>query len=65
MRTPVDTSQHSRMFDPDAYVRVEDIAGAISDAPEWHIESFERRPRPSGAASSHHVDDVVLRARRR
>ena len=32
---------------------------------DWDIEVHEKRPRPAGAASaSHHVDDVVLRARR-
>lgn len=66
MRAPVDTSVHSRVFDPDAYVRVDDIVMAISDSPAWDIEVHESRPRPAGAASaSHHVDDVVLRARRR
>lgn len=65
MRRPVDTSRHSRMFDADAYVTVDDVAAAISDAPGWHIEVHERRSRPPGhAAASHHVDDVVLRARR-
>jgi SAM-dependent methyltransferase len=66
MRTPIDTSVHSRVFDPDAYVRVEDIIAAISDSSSWDIEVHESRPRPAGAASaSHHVDDVVLRARHR
>jgi SAM-dependent methyltransferase len=65
MRTPIDTSVHSRAFDPDAYVRVDDILAAISDSAAWDIEVQETRPRPPGAASaSHHVDDVVLRARR-
>jgi len=65
MRAPVDTLAHSRPFDPDAYVRVEDVAAALADSPTWHIEVHEKRPRPAGAASaSHHVDDVVLRARR-
>lgn len=64
MRTPIDTTSHSRLFDPDAYVRVADFAQAIASSPEWVIEVEEQRPRPAGAASSHHVDDVVLRARR-
>ncbi len=52
-------------FDPDAYVRVDDIAAALVGAPDWTIEVHETRPRPAGAASAaHHVDDVVLRARR-
>jgi hypothetical protein len=65
MRTAIDTSRESRPFDPDAYVRVEDIAAALADAADWEIEVHEKRSRPAGAASSHHVDDVVLRARRR
>lgn len=66
MRTPIDTAAHSRPFDPDAYVRVADFVAALTDAPAWDIEVHEKRPRPPGAASaSHHVDDIVLRARRR
>ncbi len=65
MRAPIDTMRASRAFDPDAYVRVEDVAGALVDAADWEIEVHETRPRPPGAVSSHHVDDVVLRARRR
>lgn len=65
MRRPVDTSRHSRMYDADAYVTVDDVAAAIVDASGWLIEVHERRSRPPGhAAASHHVDDVVLRARR-
>ena len=66
MRARVDTPAHSRPFDPDAYVRVEDFAAALAASPEWDVEVHEKRPRPPGAASaSHHVDDIVLRARRR
>jgi thioredoxin reductase/SAM-dependent methyltransferase len=64
MRVPVDTREHSRPFDPDAYVRVDDVVAVLAGSPEWEIEVHEKRPRPAGAASSHHVDDVVLRARR-
>jgi thioredoxin reductase/protein-L-isoaspartate O-methyltransferase len=64
MRQPIDTRTHSRMFDPDAYVRVDDVAAALSGSSEWEIEVDEKRPRPPGAASGHHVDDVILRARR-
>jgi len=64
MRAPIDTTTHSRAFDPDAYVRVDDVAAVLTDAPEWAIEVHETRPRPSGAVSTHHVDDVVLVARR-
>jgi thioredoxin reductase/protein-L-isoaspartate O-methyltransferase len=66
MRTAIDGHEQSRPFDPDAYVRLDDVAAAIADSPGWEIEVHEKRPRPPGAASaSHHVDDVVLRARRR
>ncbi|HEX4980953.1 MAG TPA: bifunctional NAD(P)/FAD-dependent oxidoreductase/class I SAM-dependent methyltransferase [Ilumatobacteraceae bacterium] len=65
MRAPIDTREHSRPFDPDAYVRVDDFAAALADSSDWDIQVHEKRPRPPGAASaSHHVDDVVLRARR-
>ena len=64
MRGPIDTTTHSRPFDADAYVRVEDFVAALTGSPEWDIEVHETRPRPAGAASTHHVDDIVLRARR-
>ncbi len=65
MRTAIDTSEHSRPFDPDAYVRVDDVVSAITGSPDWTIEVHETTPRPPGAASgAHHVDDIVLRARR-
>jgi thioredoxin reductase/SAM-dependent methyltransferase len=66
MRAPIDTQAHSRPFDPDAYVRVDDFAAALAGSSAWDIEVHEKRARPPGAASaSHHIDDVVLRARRR
>lgn len=64
MRAPIDPRVASRAFDADAFVRVDDVAAALLAAPGWEIEVHETRPRPHGAASSHHVDDVVLRARR-
>lgn len=64
MRQPVDTARHSRMFDPDAFVRVVDVARVLAQEPGWVIERHEHRARPAGAVSSHHVDDEVLRARR-
>ena len=66
MRHASATPGHSRPFDPDAYVRVEDFAAALAESPSWTVESHGRRPRPPGAAASsaHHVEDVVLRARR-
>lgn len=66
MRAPVEPGQPPRPFDPDAYVRVEDVARVLAATPGWQVEVHETRPRPPGAASaSHHLDDVVLRARRR
>lgn len=64
MRAPIDPRDHSRPFDPDAYVRVEDVVAAVEASPEWEIAVHEQRPRPAGAVSTHHVDDVVLCARR-
>ncbi len=65
MRTPIDLTVQSRVFDPDAFVRVEEIVDALAARTDWTVEVFEKRLRPAGAASSsHHVDDVVLRARR-
>lgn len=64
MRHPIDTTKASRIFDPDAYLRVEDIEAALRESPGWTIEFNEKRPRPPGATSdSHHVADIVLRAR--
>jgi SAM-dependent methyltransferase len=66
MRAPIDTLTHSRPFDPDAFLRVDDLVSALNDSTAWKIELHEKRPRPSGTDSdSHHHDDVVLRARRR
>jgi SAM-dependent methyltransferase len=65
MRGPVDGPAHNRPFDPDAYVRVGDFAAVLVESSAWDIEVNEKRPRPPGAASaSHHVEDLVLRARR-
>ena len=65
-RAPVDAPAHDRPFDPDAYLRTEDFAAALTDSSTWDIEVDEKRPRPAGsAAASHHIEDVVLRARRR
>ena len=41
------------------------LAVAVEDHDEeWEIEIDEKRPRPTGAVSGHHVDDLVLRATR-
>ena len=66
MRAPIDDLAHSRPFDPDAYVRVDDFVTALTGSPGWDIDVHEKRPRPPGSATAaHHVDDIVLRARRR
>lgn len=50
--------------DPADYVSPADVAELLDDT--WRVETDDRRPRdvPTGAGS-HHVDDLVLRARRR
>ena len=65
LHSPFDVSTQTRMFDPGAYVGVQEIAAALRDADDWTIEVQEIRDRPSGAASTHHVSDVVLRAKKR
>lgn len=62
MQEAVDAAEHTWMFDPGAYVGVEEIAAALAEQEGWTVLTHETRPRPAGAASSHHVDDVVLRA---
>ncbi|OCC14028.1 bifunctional NAD(P)/FAD-dependent oxidoreductase/class I SAM-dependent methyltransferase [Streptomyces sp. PTY087I2] len=63
---PVDVAVQTRMYDPEAFVGVDEIADALAADPEtWHVETHETRQRPPGAASTHHVSDVVLRATRR
>ncbi|TFE36257.1 NAD(P)/FAD-dependent oxidoreductase [Streptomyces sp. ICN441] len=66
LRDPVDVATQTRMYDPEAFVGVDEIAEALgADPGTWQVEVHETRPRPPGAASTHHVDDVVLRATRR
>ncbi|WP_431981715.1 FAD-dependent oxidoreductase [Streptomyces qinglanensis] len=66
LRDTVDVAAQTRMYDPEAFVGVDEIAAALTAAPgTWQVETHETRPRPVGAASTHHVDDVVLRATRR
>ena len=60
-----DATGAGRMFDVEAYVGVEDIAAMLDADPAWDIEVHETRPRPPGAVSTHHVDDIVLRAVKR
>ena len=57
-----DPAAHTPIFDPAAYVGVDEIAAALASTGGWRIEVHETRPRPAGAASGHHVEDVVLRA---
>jgi thioredoxin reductase/SAM-dependent methyltransferase len=64
VRAPVDVAAQTRMFDAGAYVGVDEIAAALTDRDGWRVDVHETRPRPAGAASTHHVHDVVLRATR-
>ena len=51
---------------PEVSSGVDEIAARSTSAPgTWHVEIHETRLRPAGAASTHHVSDVVLRATRR
>ena len=62
----VDVATQTQIYDLDAFVGVQEIAAALAaDPATWHIEIHDTRPRPPGAASTHHVEDVVLRATRR
>ena len=56
---------HNGGFDPADYVWPSMVAARLDD--EWEVELNEQRPRliPESGAGAHHVDDVVLRARRR
>ncbi len=66
MRAQIEAQDHVMPFDPDAYVQIEDFLALLSGSREWDIEVSEKRSRPRGSASSsHHIEDVVLRARRR
>jgi hypothetical protein len=61
----MDVATQSWMFDPLAFVGVDEVASAVNALDTWQIDVHETRPRPPGAASVHHVHDVVLRATRR
>jgi SAM-dependent methyltransferase len=61
----VDTmAMHEGGIDPADYVWLPMVAALLDDG--WAIEVDELRPRiaPESGAGAHHVDDVVLRARR-
>ncbi len=55
---------HDGRFDPADYVWPAMVAARLDE--DWQVEVDEQRPRivPEGGAGAHHVDDVVLRARR-
>ena len=64
MRRPIDTTSQASCSTPTPTSEWTTSSTAITNSPDWDIEVNEKRPRPSGAASTHHVDDIVLRARR-
>ena len=64
MRVMARTAEHGPIFDPDAYIGVPDVAAAIADSPDWTVQGHGKRTRPHGAVSTHHVEDIVLRAQR-
>jgi thioredoxin reductase/SAM-dependent methyltransferase len=66
MRNPQHQHQHQhRPFDPVAYLHIDDFAATLEGAEDWTIEVHDKRTRPPGSASAaHHVEDMVLRARR-
>jgi len=55
---------HDEGFDPADYVWPRMVAALLDD--NWAIELDEQRPRiaPDSGAGAHHIDDVILRARR-
>ncbi|MGV9480142.1 class I SAM-dependent methyltransferase [Gordonia aichiensis] len=61
MHAPEGVRAHG--FDPDDYVQPADFAELLGDG--WEIITHETRPRGIAAGGGHHVDDIVLRARRR
>lgn len=61
-RETVDVAAQTRMYDPEAFVGIDEIAATLVADPVWRIELHETRDRPAGASSGHHVQDVVFRA---
>lgn len=60
----LDPDEHDLPFDPADYVMPHDVRAELDDT--WEIEVDETRPRPGPLPEdAHHVEDVVLRARRR
>lgn len=64
MSRPDPDLERSRPFDHEAFVQTDELVAAIAERPDWVVEVHERRERPVGAVSAHHVHDIVLRARR-
>jgi hypothetical protein len=56
---------HDGGFDPADYVGPSMVAALLND--DWEIEVNEQRPRitPESGAGAHHIEELVLRARRR
>jgi SAM-dependent methyltransferase len=55
---------HEGGFDPELYALPADVAAVLDDG--WDVVVDERRPRSiAGGGGAHHVEDLVLRARRR
>jgi hypothetical protein len=48
MRVPINANEHSRPFDPDAYLRVDDFVTTLTNTPGWTIEIHENRNRAPG-----------------
>jgi len=64
MRAEAGHGQHRPLIDFEAYLTPEDVLAELADSSDWKVEVHETRPRPGGH-STPHVEDVVLRARRR
>ncbi|WP_026180963.1 bifunctional NAD(P)/FAD-dependent oxidoreductase/class I SAM-dependent methyltransferase [Demetria terragena] len=60
----LDPFEATRIFDHHAFIQTDDIATAIDQRDGWTVKVNEVRERPAGAASGHHVLDVVLHAHR-
>lgn len=59
-----DDVEQTRPFDHRAFVDTDEFVAAIAERADWVVELHGRRERPAGAVPTHHVHDVVLRARR-
>ena len=67
---PMRTSRSTRIATVDRSIPTPTFASTMSPMPslrstEWLVDVHDKRERPGGhIAASHHVDDIVLRARR-